>query len=371
MDLRIEQRALSKLLARTVPACAAKSPMTALTHVLLRAEKNGVVTAMGTDLVLSVTAADQAEVKKPGAVTVPARQLSDVVRLFKPGELSLTAKDGRLEIKAGKSKHKVPCGDAADFPSIPTPVETAPRLKLPSRELARLLAQTMYARSHDESRAFLACVRLEQAGKATRCVAMDSKRLALASSKPDEAAPGDWGGEQINARALDSIKNLCEAFDEDVVSVSTHGGLEGYMHFEWPGVLLSSKSAGSNFVPYQKLLPAEYKRVAAVGREDAIEALKRAALVADKGEGKVRCELSIGTFAISCQVDSGEALEELEAEYAGDGMVFGINAQCFIEALKTMPDDTVLLQLNGPKDPLVIVGEHDASCTALIMFSDL
>jgi DNA polymerase-3 subunit beta len=371
MELKIEQRTLSKLLSRTVPACAAKSPMAALTHVLMRAEKSGEIVAMGTDLVLSVTATDQCEVKKPGALTVSARQLSDVVRLLKPGELTLSAKDGRLEVKAGKSKHKVPCASAEDFPKIPTPVASASRLRLPSRELARLLAQTMYARSHDENRAFLACVRLEQAGKTTRCVAMDSKRLALASGQPDDAAAGDWGGEQINARALDSIKNLCESFDEDIVSVSTHGGLEGYMHFEWPGVLLSSKSAGSNFIPYQKLIPAEYKRVAAVGREDAIEALKRAALIADKAEGKVRCELNSGTFAISCQAGSGEALEELEADYAGDAMVFGINAACFIDALKTMPDDTVLLQLNGPKDPLVIVGEHDSSCTALIMFSDL
>lgn len=368
MELKIEQKALSKMLARAVPATAAKSPMPMLTCVLLRAEKNGTVTLQGTDLVLSVTVIDQAIVKTPGALTVGAKQLFEVVRLLKPGEVTLVAKDGRLEVRAGKSRTKVPYTDADDFPKVPAPVPSAPRLTMPTRDLGRLLGQTAYARSTDENRAFLACVRLEHSAGVTKCVAMDSKRLALASASND--SPGDWA-DQINARALDALKALCSEFADDAIAVSTHGGLDGYMHFELPGVMVSAKSAGSNFIPYGKLMPAEFKRVASVVREDAIEALKRAALVAEKDSGKVRCELASGLLTLSAAVESGEAHEEVEADYAGDAFVWGINAQCFIEALKVLTDDVVLLQTNGPKDPLVIVGEQDASALALIMFSDL
>lgn len=365
MDIRIEQRALSKLLARTVPATAAKSPMAMLTHVLLTADKNGQVTVKGTDLTLSLTAADQAEVKTPGALAVSARQLSDIVRLLKPGELRLVAKSGRLEIVAGKSRSKVPYLEPDDFPKIPEPAPAAARLRMPSRELARMLGQTMYARSHDEGRAFLACVRLEQSANAVRCVAMDSKRLALASSTLERA--DDWGGEQINARALDSVKSLCEAFDEEPVAVSTHGGLDGYMHFEWPGVTLAAKSAGSNFISYAKLLPPTFSRVASAGREEALDALKRVALVAGKVDWKATCALTNGKLTISCQSGSEEIVEELDVDFAGKSLEFGMNAQCLIDALKTMTDDSVLIQLNGVKDPLVIVGEHDKACTALIV----
>lgn len=372
MELKIEQKALAKLLARAAPACAAKSPMAALTHVLLRAEKNGQVTVQGTDLVLSVTAVDQAAVNTPGAVTVPARQLTEVVRSLSPSEVSLaTSKDGsRLEVKSGKSRFKVPCTGAGDYPAVPEPHAESPRLRVPSRDLARLLEQTMYARSNDESRAFIACVRIEQSAGVVKCVALDSKRLALASTKLERA--DDWGADHINARALSDVKKLCEEFGAEPVSISEWGKLNGFLHFEWPGVTLSAKSAGSNFIPYQNLFPTNFQKVAGLGREDTIESLKRAALVGDSKECIVRCELKSGAFSITnVTAEKGEALEELEAEYQGEPMVFGINAMCFIEALRTMTDDTVLMQLNGPKDPLVLVGQHDDSCTALILFADL
>jgi DNA polymerase-3 subunit beta len=383
MELSIEKKDLAKVLSRAVPACAPKSPMTILTHVKLSAEKNGTVTAFGTDLTLSVTAATTGEVKKPGVCCVSARQFSDIVRALPLGvAIKLAVKDNRLEIKSGKSHFKVPCLSADDYPVIPQPEKAAPRLRVQSGLLAKLISGAAYAReSADESRAFIACVRVEHSAGALKCVATDSKRLAFASAKVER--DGDWGADHIHARAISDVKKLCEELADCPVDLSVNGGLEGYMHFEWDGVTLSSKSAGSNFVPYQNLMqPYDggkkvdvAPRTAAIGREELIEALKRVSLVAAERGASVRCELlPAGSIFISSETASkGAAVEEVALDsFEGDGLVFGVNPQFFVEALQTFADDTVLLKMGGVRDPMLIVGAADESASmAVLMLSYL
>lgn len=374
MEIRIETRVLNRLVARCAPATSSKSPMSMLKHLLFTAEQDGSLKCVGTDLILSVTASAQCEVAKPGAFAVLAREFSEIVRRLPGSEVLLAIKDGKLEVRSGKSRFKLPCADADDYPNIPAPVPEAPgnaRLRIASLELSRLLQQTSYARAaDDDSRAFIACVRLEHAGGVATCVATDSARMGLATAKVDGP---DWGHDHIHSRAIADVRRLCEEFGEESVAISSHGGLEGWLFFEWSSVTLTARNAGTNFVPYQKFVPTTFERVAEVGRQELIDAIRRVALASDSKIGAVECVLSSEGLTVKADSsDKGSAVDEISVDYAAEEFRFGVRAGLMVEALSSITDDRVLLKTNGERDPIVVTGSsNEAECLALVMQFDL
>lgn len=363
MELKIEKKDLVAILARAVPAAAVKSPMAMLTCVLLSAEPNGRVTASGTDLVVGVIAETTAVVKTPGAVAVNARGILDIAKNLPFGEVTLAVAKDRLEVKMGKSRFKVPFAPAAEYPALPLPSADAARLSVSSKELGRMLKQSMYARSEgDESRAFIACVRVEHSAGVVQCIATDSNRLALSVGHGE--CPTDWA-DQINHKALGPLKDLCGHFGDEPVAISTRGGLEGYVHFQWHGVTLSAKSAGSNFIPWRKLVEAGEQGTlsAECVREELIECIKRASLVLDNKDEGLRFEVADGQLTISSETSAkGSAHEQMDVDYAGKPFVFGMRAAFMLEALSELREDVVRVRLNAANKPVLIEGviEGDA-----------
>jgi DNA polymerase-3 subunit beta len=365
MELKIEARVLNRLVARCAPATADKSPMSMLRHLLFVADASGQLRCVGTDLILSVVTTAQCEVSKPGSFAVLAREFAERVKRLPGPDVSMSTKGGQLEIRSGKTRFKLPYAEAEDYPQIPSPVADAKRLRIQSRELSRLLQQTAYARSTDESRAHIACVRLEHAAGVATAVATDGTRLAISTAKVEG---DDWGHNHFHSRAVVSVQRLCEEFGDETVAVSAHGGLEGHLFLEWPTVTLIARDAGTNFVPWQKIAPTSFERVAELDRHLFVEAIRRVALASDGKQGAIRVELSAETVTLSAASDDrGEAFDEVAADYSGDEAWFGVRASLMVDALSSMIDDRVLMKMNDELGPILITGSTDSSCVAVVM----
>ena len=89
-----------------------------LANVLFE-HKGNTLTTIATDLELQISA--KVEVPDAGdqAITVAARKLQDLLRaLPDTSEISLDAKDGKMAVKAGKSRFSLQTLPAADYPRL-------------------------------------------------------------------------------------------------------------------------------------------------------------------------------------------------------------------------------------------------------------
>jgi DNA polymerase-3 subunit beta len=86
--------------------------------------------------------------------------------------------------------------------------------------------------------------------------------------------------------------------------------------------------------------------VFAIGREDLMHALQRAAiLTTDKFKG-VRMVLAAGTLKImSTNADQEDAQDELEIDYAGDGLDIGFNVNYLLDVLSNLRNEQVRFAL--------------------------
>src|SRR5690606_16566726 len=117
-----------------------------LSNVLIRAE-DGVVFMAATDMDLEINESVAATVSKPGATTVPAHTLHDIVRKLSDDsnvELEMNKEGTQMTVSAGRSRFKLSCLPIADFPEIGGGA-LPNNLSLPAAELRALIDRTKFA----------------------------------------------------------------------------------------------------------------------------------------------------------------------------------------------------------------------------------
>src|SRR5207302_9085645 len=106
----------------------------------------------GTDLDIAVTTEVAADVEAQGAVTIPARKLSEIARELPPSPVKIAAiGEQRITLECGRSKFKLLGLPRDEFPSFPS-VKFGESWRIKSGALQQLIAHTSLAVSTEESR---------------------------------------------------------------------------------------------------------------------------------------------------------------------------------------------------------------------------
>ncbi len=382
MELSISKRDFLRGLARTHAVADRKSSMPILSNVLLSADDAGVLRFAATDLYLAVSASAEAQVKRAGTVALSARTLFDIVKNLPEGEVKLALdKHNAVLLRSGKIKFRIPGMPGEDFPALPSAGEGS-FADIDASLLSQLIALTQYSMSGDDTRPHLAGTLFELDGRAVRMVTTDGHRLSKAEA-PYEApvrftilVPSKGIGEL--KRLLEDAKSekrpVPEKGDEKAeltaagpakVGVATVGG---NAFFRGQDVQLSVKLADEQFPPYAKVIPQSHSRRVIASRELLVDSLRRISLVASDKSGGVRLALEPGKLEIiSENPDVGEGSEELDVDFAGEKVAIGFNARYLLEALSSMTDDEVVIELGGELDPGVIKPVHDGRFVGVIM----
>ena len=195
MKVTVERSALLKSLGHVHRVVERRNTIPILSNVLIRAE-NGRLSLKATDLDLEVTESFAADVAQPGATTVPAHVIYDIVRKLADGaqvSLETTGDVGQVLIRSGRSRFNLQSLPEADFPDLATG-EMSHHFSVGGAELKRLIEKTQFAISTEETRYYLNGIyfpRMESGGKSVlRAVATDGHRLARVETDAPGQAPG-------------------------------------------------------------------------------------------------------------------------------------------------------------------------------------
>ena len=356
MEFIIRQRDFLRGLARTHAVADRKNSMAILSNILLTAEGSGRLRLAATDLYLGVSAVADAEIKKPGSITIAARTLFDIVKAMPDGDIHWTVGENRAStLVSGKIRYTIPGLPGDDFPPLPNPGD-AEFVRVDAALVGDLIALTSYSMSSDDTRPHLAGTLFEGDGKVLRMVTTDGHRLSKAEIKVEGgltyAMLVPHKGINELKRVIDDTKGSRHADRPPQIEIATAAG---NAFFRRDDLMLSVKLADEQFPPYDKVIPQKQtKRVVAL-RSRLLDALKRISLVASDKSGGVQLHVSAGFLRIQSQnPDVGEGAEEVEVDYAGEPVSIGFNARYLMDALSALPHDEVALELSGELDPGVI-----------------
>jgi DNA polymerase-3 subunit beta len=353
-------------------AVAGRATLPILTNILLEAKK-GKIELSATDLEIGIKCSVPAQVKKEGAITIPAKRFSDIVRELPERPVEMEAEDSQMKISSSGIFFKVLGLPAEEFPTL-SGVESENRFSLDSQLLRGIVQKTIFANSRDETRYILNGSYLEMETDRIIMTATDGHRLATVSHKI-EKGPKKKIGAIIPTKALNELNRLLEepkkveaAIGENQISFSLDLPTEASA--QAGGIILSSKLIEGQFPDYKQLIPKKSAKKLSINREKLLKGVRRAALLADARTGAVELLAYSNKLIIRSQTPQvGEAREEMDINYSGEEIRTAYSARYILDILKNISSKEVSLELNEPLSPGVIrpVSKEDYLCVIMPM----
>ncbi|MEM9009704.1 MAG: DNA polymerase III subunit beta [Pseudomonadota bacterium] len=368
MQISIERSDLLKAMGRAQGVVERRNTIPILANVLIEAEGE-TLSLRATDLDIEVIDRVKAIVAKPGATTVGAHTLYEIVRKLPDGatvELADDGSSGRLEVRAGRSHFSLATLPREDFP-IMASSEYACNFASPAPTLRRLFDKAKFAISTEETRYYLNGVYMHTAdgadGHVLRCVATDGHRLARIDAELPEGA-SELPGVIVPRKTVQELRKLLDDDDATIaVSVS-----ETKIRFATSEVTLTSKVIDGSFPDYSRVIPMQNTKRMEVDAAAFAQAVDRVSTVSSERSRAVKMALEDDRLVLSVNApDSGAADEELAVAYDAERLEIGFNAKYLLEIAGQVDRENAVFLFNSSGDPTLMREGNDESALYVVM----
>ena len=344
------------VVGRAVPA---RSTLPQASHVKIETDE-GRLKLVATDLMIATTCWIGAQVEEDGAVTVPARLLTDFITSLPSDriELSVPARGRQLHIQCARNEATMSGMDAADFPPVPA-VADGLSLTLEPKTLRKAISQVQFAAASDDTRPVLTGVHTLAEGRELTLAAADGFRLAVHTLQLKQDVP-EKVEVIIPARALREIERLITDESEEVEMAIN--AARSQVMFKLPDVEVIATLIQGTFPNYGQLIPQSYATRTIIEMREFLQETRIAAIFARDGAGIVRVQLepgegeNAGKMTVSARAEEiGEHRGDIDVKIEGDASKIAFNSRYLQDVLQALDDvSEVALETTSPSSPGVI-----------------
>ena len=357
MHIRADRDDLAEAFGRANRGAGVKTALPTLQGVRCQAE-DGQLEITGSDTEVTIRTSAKVEVLEPGAFLVPGRVMTDAIRRMPEGAVSVRLEDGAVELSGNGPTFTIRVLALEDYPKLPEP-DLAGAVEVDGNLLVEALSQVLVAASNDASRPILTGVLMENYEEGLRLVATDSYRLAIRNLPGLQVADAAL----IPARGL---KELARTVAAEQVRVAIR---EREVVFASDRGSLSIRLIEGTFPNYRQLLPDDYPAAVEFDKERILEAVGRAAVVADD---HIPVRLNITPDGVEMSVsrnDLGGEVEMLEATVSGDldELNIAFNARYLHDGISAVPGPVIRMEVKDSNRPSIIRADGGRSFRYLLM----
>lgn len=371
MKLSVLQENLAQGLHIVSRAVAPRSTLQILSNILLSAE-DGRLRLSATDRELGITAWIGAKIEEPGATTIPARTLIDLVATFPQDkiELELVPQTQTLKLSAGSSHADIKGIDAQDFPPMPDP-DGQSGVELPIEDLKEMVQQVVFAASSDDARPVLTGVLITVEGDEMTLAAADGFRLSVRTYKLKEALDEPLRA-IIPSRALKELARIAGDEQKTLRMILPPGRAQ--VIFSMKNVELRCQLVEGSFPEYQQIIPGGHKTRTIVATDAILKAVRQAEIFARESSLITRLNIKVGedgapgSVEISAQSEETGSNESIvDATVDGDPVEIAFNVKYLREVLDVIKQPNVVLETSASAAPGVIRPMGDENFLHVIM----
>jgi DNA polymerase III subunit beta len=395
MHFAVQKDVLVKALRDVTSAVATRVVQPILSNVLIESVNSTTLKFQATDLDLAIETKSAAVVYTPGAITLPAKKLLEIVSKL-PNELvSFQVDKETLEttVTCHRSKFSVTGLASDDFPKL-VDGGSVDGMFMPADVLKKSILQTAFAAANYDASSILGGVYLVVEEGSFACTATDGSRLAhrrealTVGSMSAKRTEGELEKEGktstatlekpatlkaiIPARACTEVVKLLDGAEGKKGAESTQevriSLVGGQIVFETETHFLSTRLISGEYPRYQELFPTEYKYLANLNREEIISAIERVSVMSDDRTHLIKMHFEGDTLQITANTpDVGKAQEEVSTKFEGQVLDIAVNVRYMLDVLQKMQAAEVNIEMTGALKPLILKAVGDENYKYLLM----
>jgi DNA polymerase-3 subunit beta len=349
------QENLNRGLSLVGRAAATRTTLPITNNVLLTTDQ-GRLKLVATNLELAVSCWIGAKVEAEGAITVPAKLLTEFVGSLPDDkiDMELSPKGKTLNLKCARFEARIAGVDAKDFPPVPKLEDgIVTKVELPAFKQA--ISQVVFAAASDEARPVLTGVNAEFEGNLLTLAAADGFRLAVYKLPLAEVVEQKYVV-IIPSRSLAELSRLSGEQDESVqIRVN---GQKSQIMFKFKDTEMVSQLVMGSFPQYSQLIPQSSNTRGVVDVGQFLRATKTASIFARDGSGIVRLVISPGADVVPGKVsisarseEVGEDTGEIDAIVQGEEAKIAFNGKYLTDLLSVVKEQQIAMEVTTPSSP--------------------
>lgn len=356
MKLSCLQENLKRGLAIVSHAVAGKSTLPVLSNILIATDE-GRLKLAATNLEVGITCWIGAKIEEEGAVTIPAKLLTDVVGGLPNDKINLRLdpRTQTVNLTCARFEANIKGIEADEFPVIPTVTEREPTVAFPPDLLRETVDQVAFAAATDDTRPVLAGVLMRLKGKTATFAAADGFRLAVRTIELPE--PVDEPQDVIvPARALNELARIIGDVEGNVEVTVTPGG--GQVLFHTESMDLVSRLIEGRFPDFERIIPASFATRTVLETQELSKAVKLSSYFASASANIVKLtmepggDLGPGRLLISANAaEVGDNKGALDGMVHGEGGQIALNVKYLSEALNAIKTPQIAIETQTAQNP--------------------
>lgn len=360
MKLQVTQENLSRALSSVSRVASSRNALPILSNVLLKTVDSR-LSVSATNLDIAITQYAGAKISDEGSITVPARLMHDFVASLPQGVITIELEDQKVHITTDQYTSTINGVSAEDFPVMPA-IADAKEWSCSSKELKKALSQVLIAASGDDTRPILTGVYFYSHDGELYLAATDSYRLAekrFAKTKEEIRL-------LVPASALNDLLRVLGDGEEQVTIFYD----DQQIRFSLNDTELVSRQIDGTYPDYRKLIPADFKTVATLTKEDFVNITRVSSLFARESAGSVTLQVDdtkqkISITSIASQL--GDNTAEAEAVVTGEGGKVTLNSRYILDALAVFQAKEITFSFNDKLGACVLTSEQEPDYKHIIM----
>lgn len=315
-----------------------------------------------TNLSLGIEFEVPVKAEADGVVAVDGKTITGFLNTIPKGtRVSVSLKETTLHFVAGKSRTTIKTYPYEDFPTLPT--VSGVQVTIPKKEFLRGIKSTAFAAALSDIKPEIGSIYLASEKDTLIFAATDSFRLAEKKETLKKAI--EFPTIIVPLKNITEIARILEETEDEIILTVS----ENQISLTSTGVYITSRIISGSFPDYKQIIPKDFITEVVILKQDLLATLKAANIFSDKfnqitfsvlpSQKKIEC--------FSKNTDVGEYVGEMTAAISGEDVSMSVNQRYITECLSVIPQDSVVIGLNGSNRALVIRGVSDTSFTYLLM----
>lgn len=362
MQIKINREVLLKPLTNVTSIVERRHTLPILSNLLLEAKSNH-IQLTATDLEMQVSLSIQNTFSGELSTTISASKFLAICRSLPDGvDIDMLSNDSRMTVKAGKSRFNLQTLPTADYPVMTKATGSGTSVAISQIAFKKLLKKVEFAMAQQDIRYYLNGLLLEVNENKLNIVGTDGHRLSFTSTILNQIYEKK---EVIIPRktVIELIKLLDDSEEEIAIEINN-----GQVNFSFGDIKLISKVIDGKFPDYHRVIPVGHQNTFTVNRVGVLTAMQRASILSNEKYRGIRMVLSNNNLKlISTNTEQEEAEEEIEIDYAKDGLDIGFNVTYLIDVLNNVNDEMINFSFADANSSCLITVPNDDNYKYVVM----
>lgn len=334
------------IVSKAVPT---RTTMAILECILIDASANE-IKLTANDMELGIETKIEGEIAERGIIALDAKIFSEIVRKLPDSDVTIETDDSfKTTITCEKAKFNIVGKSGEDFSYIPF-IERNESITMSQFTLKEVIRQTIFSIADNDNNKLMTGELFEIEENSLKVVSLDGHRISIRNIE----LKNNYNHKKVvvPGKTLQEVSKILPGSVEDDVNIFL---TDNHIVFEFDDTTVVSRLIEGEYFKIEQMLSSDYETKIRINKRELLNCIDRATLLVKEGDKKpIIMNITDGNMELKINSFIGSMNEDIDIAKEGKDILIGFNPKFFIDALRVIDEEEVILYMVNPKAPCFI-----------------